>query len=98
MTEYIERDAALKAARMINVVPVPPTISESVNVVSVLDVLRIPAADVAPVVHARWELVYHDMTAGDVFKCTNCSGTVTRSETYRYCYGCGARMDGDANV
>jgi hypothetical protein len=51
----------------------------------------LPAADVAPVKHARWE----------DGKCTNC-GAWSASDTYRdyldesdqtYCYACGARMD-----
>ena len=58
----------------------------------------VPAADVAPVVHGRWE---RDED-GDWY-CTNCYEVVAicesgRERTYRkpYCPNCGARMDGGA--
>ena len=67
----------------------------------------IPAADVAPVVYGRWEL----LRKGDwnsVFVCSVCGRreTIAESESYNsqlkmprkypYCH-CGARMDGDAD-
>jgi len=73
MTEYIERDAALeKFARN----------SDARYVIQI-----IPAADVAPVVHARWRHV--DV---GVWKCTNCNQR-RFTNTPRYCPWCGARMD-----
>lgn len=59
----------------------------------------LPAADVAPVVHGRWE---RD-AEGDWY-CTNCNEVVAicdsgRERTYRkpYCPNCGAMMDGGAD-
>jgi len=60
------------------------------------DFYSIPAADVAPVVHARWEI-----DADGDWYCTNCGEVVAicesgRERTYRkpYCPNCGAKMDG----
>lgn len=58
-----------------------------------------------PVKHGRWIHIY-EMPSGDYFKCSECnhqiflkSGWKVSSESpadeYRYCSGCGARMDGD---
>ena len=56
----------------------------------------IPAADVAPVVHGRWE-----QDADGDWYCTNCGEVVAicdsgRERTYRkpYCPNCGVKMDG----
>lgn len=60
------------------------------------DFYSIPAADVAPVVHGRWE-----QDADGDWYCTNCNEVVAicesgRERTYRkpYCPNCGAKMDG----
>ncbi len=51
----------------------------------------IPAADVAPVVHARW-IPFHSETAGDIQYCSNCKiGNAAKSD---FCPHCGAIMDG----
>ncbi len=49
-------------------------------------VSKVPAADVAPVVHGRW--VHHD---DGVVTCSEC-GNAESSESY-YCRYCGAKMD-----
>ena len=56
----------------------------------------VPAADVAPVVHGRWEHL-----GGDEFGCTNCGFIIStegswEKPTQKYCENCGARMDGGA--
>lgn len=63
------------------------------------DFYRIPTADVAPVVHGRWE-----QDADGDWYCTNCDEVVAicesgRERTYRkpYCPNCGAKMDGGAD-
>ena len=60
------------------------------------EIADIPAADVAPVVHARWE-----QDADGDWYCTNCGEVVAicdsgRERTYRkpYCPNCGVKMDG----
>ena len=51
---------------------------------------RLPAADVAPVVHARWRYV------GSNWECSCCLFPVPRkSSFYHWCPQCGARMDGE---
>ena len=66
---------------------------------AVSTVEEFPAADVAPVVHGRWEQDAY----GDWY-CTNCDEVVAicesgRERTYRkpYCPNCGAKMDGGAD-
>ena len=52
---------------------------------------RIPAADVAPVVHGRW-----DITEGIIENavCSNCDRHFqSYYEAYHYCPNCGAKMD-----
>lgn len=55
-----------------------------------------PAADVAPVVHGRWEP--HDRVFGDNFlvcsKCQFVSEDKATRRYYHYCPNCGAKMDG----
>lgn len=53
MDDYIKRGDVLNAAKMVDIVPVPPTISERRNVIAIMDVIAIPAADVAPVVRCK---------------------------------------------
>ena len=66
---------------------------------------RIPAADVAPVVHGRWLNFYNDFSCAE---CDRCGTTfeVTDSESneglwnafklsYNHCPHCGAKMDGE---
>lgn len=53
-----------------------------------------PAADVAPVVHARW-IPFHSETAGEIQYCSNCKiGNAAKSD---FCPHCGAIMDGGDN-
>ena len=53
---------------------------------------RIPAADVAPVVHGRW--VPNCVDSPAFFVCDQCN-TVWYNDT-KFCPDCGARMDGGA--
>ena len=55
------------------------------------DFYRIPAADVAPVVHGRW-IPFHSKISGDIQYCSACEiGFVAKAD---YCPHCGAMMDG----
>lgn len=89
MAEYIEREAVIDliTRRYEN----PEICTQEIN--------SIPAADVAPVVHGRWE-----QDADGDWYCTNCDEVVAicesgRERTYRkpYCPNCGAKMDGGAD-
>ena len=90
MTEYIEREAAIKA------------IDEALKRVFVTpigtDIMRnVPAADVVPVVHGRW-VVKYDIWGKNVktlegYKCSKCGGFSCYQDNY--CAYCGAKMDGE---
>lgn len=55
-----------------------------------------PAADVAPVVHGRWDIMNGTKTRRI---CSKCRWDVPEyGKFYSYCPNCGARMDGDGNV
>lgn len=86
MAEYIEREALLLRIDCYGT-----------NKFGMLDedirafVKAQPAADVAPVVHARW-IPFHSETAGDIQYCSNCKiGNAAKSD---FCPHCGAMMDG----
>lgn len=68
-------------------------------------VKRLPTVD--PVKHGHWIHV-DELPSGDYFKCSECnheiflkSGWKVSSESpadeYRYCSGCGVKMDGNQN-
>ena len=63
----------------------------------------IPAADVAPVVHGRWDNSgrYTFPGGSTAVRCTNCGCALTESEyrlnNWNYCPVCGAKMDGARN-
>lgn len=55
------------------------------------EIRKLPAADVAEVVHAKW-IPFHSEAAGDIQYCSACDiGFDARMD---YCPHCGARMDG----
>ena len=67
-------------------------------VFSISDV-RLPAADVAPVIHSSWEMVITGDGCFDYyFRCKHCHNN-TPDKAYLispdYCPNCGAKMDGD---
>lgn len=64
---------------------------DKVQISSVINMIEgLPAADVAPVVHAQWRYV------GSNWECSNCLFPVySKSKYYHYCPQCGARMGGE---
>lgn len=83
MDEYIERSAAIKAAKHAWAKGLEP--SQYIEV--------LPAADVAPVAHGRW-IPFHSEIAGDIQYCSACEiGFASKTD---YCPNCGAIMDGGA--
>lgn len=83
MAEYVEREAALRVCR------------DFYDWNSHKEIRSLPAADVAPVVHGRWEV------RGQEVFCTNCDSesghnAFGASVFSNYCPNCGAHMrDGD---
>lgn len=91
MPEYIERGAAKHAADL----AFDMTETEYDMICKEFD--RVPAADVAPVVHGRWldneDYMFCSICGIQWYYCDN------DTETFNYCPNCGARMDGgDSNA
>lgn len=98
MPDYIEREKALK------LIESAETWGWSNNILYD-EMKNLPAADVAPVVHAKWENCdwvepyYHGCgtiripNAG--MKCTNCVHVFKKDLLWKdnYCPNCGAKMD-----
>lgn len=87
MAEYIERSAAIKAAKHAWAKGLEP--SQYIE--------ALPAADVAPVVHAEW------VVCGDgdnvPWMCSHCGKTTAHKYKVmygKYCPHCGAKMDGES--
>ena len=82
MAEYIERSAAIKAAKHAWAKGLEP--SQYIE--------ALPAADVAPVVHGRW------VFGGDgCVICSECNEEESNDNHRNYCPNCGAKMDGGAD-
>ena len=95
MAEYIEREAALRTAHIMH--PEDNCLET--------ELMKIPAADVAPVVHGRWERTKMTEARKGLPIYPRCSACGMVSAAYRseweglrgawkYCPSCGARMDG----
>ena len=95
MDEYIERETAVKAA---NEWVSEACMAPVMRVSRLFDKLqKVPAADVVPVVHGRWEMRSTGMATdtGPEYKayCTVCNEP---NKQYQppFCPHCGAKMDG----
>lgn len=90
MAEYISRDAAIDA-----ILSEPPEAHYPSWYAGI--VRNIPAADVEPVVHGRWESCFEDYRQQiEGNKCSACGFEYygTGPGRFNFCPGCGARMDG----
>lgn len=91
MAEYIGRDAAIEAAKHAWAKGLEP--SQYIEI--------LPAADVAQVVHGRWDDSgrYTFPGGGTAVRCTECGCALTESEyhlnNWNYWPVCGAKMDGE---
>lgn len=90
MAEYIDREAAIRVVKGQSSL----TMTRSVLIDSIS---KLPAADVAPVVHTRWAHL-----GGDEWCCPVCGFALTTEgswdkPTKKYCEDCGAKMDGGAD-
>lgn len=92
MAEYIEREALIedldKAAKHGGMgAIIAQTLQRYVQ--------RVPAADVAPVVHGRW--IEKSAPARKIyFECSHCGAQENKHTAIKgyYCWRCGAKMDG----
>ena len=89
MDEYIKRETAVRA------VMAAKWVDGSDGAMAMEIVASLPAADVAPVVHAEW-IVCGD---GDnvPWMCSHCGKTTAHKYKVmygKYCPNCGAKMDG----
>lgn len=92
MGECIEREAVLRAVHGQRSPCRSPAQNRMLDCLKAA-VIRIPAADVAPVVHGRW-------VDG---RCSNCGVDIPTDDAHdvifgnecRFCYYCGAMMDGE---
>ena len=100
MTEYIERDALLD---YISAAVKHRGMGEIIGQALMRYIKRQPAADVAPVVHGRWDDSgrYTFPSGSTAVRCTNCGCALKESEyhlnNWNYCPVCGAKMDGGAD-
>ena len=92
MAEYIERAAAVKSVLRMRRPENSVAQNRMLSIIQ-MDMLKLPAADVAPVVHGQW-IEYHDY-----LKCPECGVMVKWDFTFfdignwNYCPNCGAKMD-----
>lgn len=94
MADYIDREAAKIAIMAVHCYTNGRIARKRVEEAAEA-IVRLPAADVAPVVHGRW------IEDHDYLKCPECGVMVKRDFTFfdignwNYCPNCGAQMDGD---
>lgn len=94
MDDYISRQIMLDAVDKLKIIPSldgtgKPTPTEDFRVQFLGTVLKVPAADVVPVVHGVWL---------DGYKMQTCSLCKCRGKkSWTFCPHCGAKMDGGEN-
>nr|DAM84579.1 MAG TPA: DNA-directed RNA polymerase [Caudoviricetes sp.] len=109
MAEYIERAAAVKAVLRMRKPENSVAQNRMLSIIQ-MDISKLPAADVAPVVHGRWMPVYESEITGwdpavagrDPIGGYICSACKEESiydcndefVLSNYCPNCGAKMDG----
>ena len=95
MAEYIEREYAVDA--VVDVYYNTPDIDLSCEKFETA-ILKIPAADVAPVRHGCWERVIPSKSSAKWSTKVSCSNCHIAGYTHhKYCPKCGAKMDGGAD-
>ena len=95
MAEYIEREYAVDA--VVDVYYNTPDVNLSCEKFETA-ILKIPAADVAPVRHGCWERVIPSKSAAKWSTRVSCSNCHSAGYAHhKYCPNCGAKMDGGAD-
>ena len=96
MAEYMAREVLLAQLRAMESYNVSPMYRRGYDD-CVATVLNAPTADVAPVVHGRWEVI-HVQNHWDKARCSACKRLFESYEWgSNYCPVCGAKMDGGAD-
>lgn len=97
MAEYIEREALMKYPIRIDHYDKENGNEHFVlGIESVLEFAEhLPAADVAPVVHRRWELVTTKYAAAQYVRVGYCQNCNAERLVDNYCPNCGAKMDAE---
>lgn len=92
MAEYIDREYAVDA--VVDVYYDTPDINLSCEKFEAA-IIKIPAADVAPVLHGRW-VEKEKYTFGIMYDCSLCENRILdNGHPWNYCPNCGAKMDGE---
>lgn len=95
MAEYIKREAAVKSVLRMRKPENSVAQNRMLSIIQ-MDMLKLPAADVAPVVHGVWVRV-HKIDPISGYRCSKCRRMVGFDLTPYY-PNCGAKMDGgDSN-
>lgn len=95
MAEYIERAAAVKAVLQMRRPENSVAQNRMLSIIQ-MDILKLPAVDVSPVVHGRWEFLGPNSLIKECM-CGTCSVCKVRSKyivNTMLCPNCGAIMDG----
>ena len=95
MDEYIKREAAVKSVLRMRRPENSMAQNRMLSIIQ-MDMLKLPAADVAPVVYGRWAHL-----GGDEWCCSACGFVITTEgswdkTTKKYCEDCGAKMEQEA--
>ena len=111
MTEYIDREALIAHIKNLPTwwadaggvygrsMKYPEGMFDCEEVISSVE--NAPAADVAPVVHGRWEDSIDEWFETDVYTCSKCRESYVlvegtpKENLWHYCPNCGAKMDGE---
>ena len=89
MDEYIKREAAIRAVLNHSPEQVSYSREDAADSIRYMD-----AADVAPVQHAKWEVVVGS-DGKEKMVCTGCRKQQELTGVFSYCPNCGAKMDGE---
>lgn len=110
MSDYISRKAAVKIAKKYGLVN-GSALGRHTGLADciAIEIEGLPAADVEPVRHGRWECVYDYYTGETDITCSHCKNTRTVNGCFvstdgkscyfedDYCPNCGAKMQGAEN-
>ena len=101
MDEYIKRAAAVKSVLRMRRPENSVAQNRMLSIIQ-MDMLKLPAADVAPVVHAHWVVRFDGTYNRRRCYCSHCGkhngvGGIAQNQEKPYCPNCGAKMDGGAD-